>query len=140
MKAYLSFVRPEDNAYNYYRNIGNFANAVMDSEANEIVCRDFLSSFSYDEVPALMDLILKKMRINSELTIVEPDFYLASKHIYRGDIPVSEINSKLFDSNSLKSILTISDIESLITPSFQVVSKHLDENSCRFVIKVRRSQ
>lgn len=142
MKVYLSLTRLEDDeAYDHYRNIGRFANGVMNSEANEIICKDFLSSFSYEEVGGVIDIIISKMRIGCELTIVEPDFYLVSKHIFRESINMEDVNRLVFKGGILKSILTVSDIESFfVNLNLQVVSKHFDENFCRFIIKIRRTQ
>ena len=91
MKAYLSQSQTGDDSFKHFSNIASFSRGVLDSEAQEIVCDRFLSSFSYSETEKLLEIIFKKMRTGCQLTIIEPDFYLISKHLFsRGLI----INSK----------------------------------------------
>jgi len=139
MKVYLSTTNPEDNGFNYFSNVAAFSERVMDSEAMEIICNKFLSTFEYEEVGQLMQIIFSKMRLGCELTIIEPDFYLISKHIFREAVKLKSINATVFESNTLKSILTAQDIESLISnPNMEIISKHFDENLCKFVMKIKR--
>lgn len=139
MKVYLSTTNPEDNGFNHFANISAFSKQVMDSEATEIICDKFLSTFKYEEIARLMGIVLSKMRLGCELTIIEPDFCLISKHIFRENADLESINATIFESNTLRSILTIQDVEPLINnPNMEIVSKHFDEDLCKFVIKIKR--
>ena len=140
MRIYLSQSEPEDGSLEHFTNVATFSRAVMDSEATSIVCDRFLSSFTYNKVEAVLDLVLQKMRIGCELTIMEPDFYLISKHIFQDRIEEELINNIVFKSGNLKSILTMKTIEKWVCPRLEIVSKHFDEKFCTAIIKTRRSQ
>ena len=140
MRAYLSQSEPEDQSFQHFTNVVSFSRAVLDSEATHIVCNGFLSSFSYRDLEGLFQLVFLKMRIGCELTIIEPDFYLISKRIFREELDIEVINGIIFDVNSLKSILTMKTIERFIDPKLEVVSKHFDENLCKSIITIKRNQ
>ena len=139
MRVYLSHSNPEDQSFTHFTNVTTLSRGVMDSEATHIICDGFLSSFAYKDLPGLLKLIFQKMRIGCELTIIEPDFYLISKHIFREEADIEFINGVLFNSNSMKSILTMETIEKFIDPHLEVVAKHFDEDLCKSIIKIRRS-
>ena len=141
MKIYLSLKDPEDSGFNHFGNIAHFSRGVMENEATEIVCDNFLSSFEYENAPKILEMLKNKMRIGCQLTIIEPDFYLVSKHVFREEKGMKEINDAIFRSGALKCFLTLELIESLtIAHGLQTGSKHFDEDSCRFVLKVGRQQ
>ena len=140
MKVYLSHSKPEDQSFKHFTNVAALSRSVLNSEATHIICDGFLSSFSYKDLPELLKLIFQKMRTGCELTIIEPDFYLISKHIFREEIEIELINKVVFNSNNLKSILTMKTIEQFIDPALEITAKHFDEELCKSIIKIKRNQ
>jgi len=140
MRIYLSQSEPEDSSLEHFTNVATFSRGVMDSEATNIICDRFLSSFPYKKVETALGLVLQKMRIGCELTIMEPDFYLISKHIFQDRIEEELINEIVFKSGNLKSILTMETIEKWVCPKLEIISKHFDESLCVAIIKARRGQ
>tara|TARA_R110002020_G_scaffold442653_1_gene653821 strand:- start:111 stop:533 length:423 start_codon:yes stop_codon:yes gene_type:complete len=140
MRVYLSQSEPEDGSLEHFTNLAAFSREIMDSEATSIICDRFLSSFPYSKVETVLGLVLQKMRIGCELTIMEPDFYLISKHIFQDHIEAELINGVVFKSSNLKSILTMETIEKWICPNLEIISKHFDESMCMSIIKARRGQ
>jgi|TARA_Y100000593_G_C4238610_1_gene300903 hypothetical protein len=141
MRVYLSQSDPEDGSFEYFSNVSTFARGVMDSEASHIVCDRFLSSFPHDDVAAVSKLIFQKMRIGCELVIIEPDFYLISKHIFDESASINDINPIVFKSNTIKSLLTMDAVTGLVgDPNLEIVSKHFDEALCLSIVKIRRNQ
>jgi hypothetical protein len=140
MRIFLSQSEPEDQSLKHFTNVATLSRDVMDSEATHIVCDGFLSSFAYNDLQGLLKLICQKMRIGCELIIIEPDFYLISKHVFREEIEIELINQIVFNSNSLRSILTMKTIEKLLDPTLEVISKHFDEHLCKSIVTIKRNQ
>ena len=139
MRVYLSQSEPEDGSPEHFTNVATFSRGVMDSEATSITCDRFLSSFPYNKIETVLELVMQKMRIGCELTIMEPDFYLISKHIFQDGIEEKLINEIVFKAGTLKSILTMETIVKWISPSLEIVSKHFDEKLSISIIKARRN-
>ena len=70
--------------------------------------------------------------------IKDLDIDLVAKNLNRQEVSVADMNSHVFKSRSLKSFLTLEDVERIIPDDFQVSSKGFDENMCEFIIKARR--
>ena len=142
MRVYLSQSEPEDRSFQHFANVSAFARGVMASEATHIICDGFLSSFAYGDLEAVAKMIFQKMRIGCELSIIEPDFYLISKHIFNESVAIEQVNAAVFKSGNLRSILTMEAIVELLDeqPNLEIVSKHFDEALCRSIVKVRRSE
>jgi|TARA_B100000676_G_scaffold141614_1_gene140289 hypothetical protein len=140
MKAYLSQSQTGDDSFKHFSNIASFSRGVLDSEAQEIVCDRFLSSFSYSETEKLLEIIFKKMRTGCQLTIIEPDFYLISKHLFKDSVHIDIINGIVFKDNVIKCMLTMDKIAGMINPALDVIEKHFDEQSCVSIIKIRRNK
>tara|TARA_A100001201_G_scaffold43498_2_gene44280 strand:- start:6367 stop:6789 length:423 start_codon:yes stop_codon:yes gene_type:complete len=140
MKVYLSQGNAADEALVHFSNVSSFSRGVMDSEATQIICDCFLSTFLRKDVASVLDIILKKMRANCELTIIEPDFYLISKHIFHEDVDIDVINDLVFSQGAMKSMLSMDKIEKMIGNGFEISSKHFDEQSCRSILKIKRAK
>lgn len=140
MRIFLSQSESEDQSLKHFTNVTTLSRDVMDGEATHIVCDGFLSSFAYNDLQGLLKLICQKMRVGCELIIIEPDFYLISKHVFREEIEIELINQIVFNSNSLRSILTMQTIEKLLDPTLEVISKHFDEHLCKSIVTIKRNQ
>lgn len=141
MKIYLSQLPPADESLTHFGNIAHLSNGIMDTEATEITSNGFLSSFEYHNIPRVAEIIKNKARIGCVITIIEPDFYLISKKVFRQEISLEDVNSNVFMSGSIKSMLTFEHADQLFSgENFQVVSKSFDDNLCRFIFQVRRNK
>jgi len=140
MRIHLSSSGPVDKSYKWASNIVSFNDMVQDREATSIVCDHFFSSFSYDEIPEVMKIIASKMRLKSELTIVQPDIVILSQKLSREEIDEKSLNNILFRGESIKSLCSTETIQSLIPDSLQVTQKHFDIVTSNIVIKARRAQ
>ena len=139
MKIYLSQMPPNDSALTHFGNIAHLSNGVMDTEATEITSEGFLSSFEYANVPQVVEIIRKKARMGCVITFVEPDFYLISKKIFRQEVHLEQLNANVFNSNSIKSMLTIDTVRTFFNDdSFQIIAESFDDNLCKFILQVRR--
>jgi hypothetical protein len=96
-----------------------------------------LRTFEYTEIPELLKLITKKLRINGEIVIRDIDADLVSRHILDQRLDLSVINE--ICSGSSKSLLLCEAIEGLLT-GLEIMTKQFDENKMTFVIKARRVQ
>jgi hypothetical protein len=141
MKIYLSQSPPSDSSLTHFGNIAHLSNGVMDTEATEITSHGFLSSFEYDNIPRVAQIIKSKARIGCIITIIEPDFYLISKKVFRQEMNLEDVNLNVFMSGSIKSMLTFEHAEQFfVNESFQIVSKSFDDNLCRFILQIRRNK
>ena len=139
MKIYLSQMPPKDSALTHFGNIAHLSNGVMDTEATEVTSEGFLSSFEYENIPQVIDIIKKKARLGCVITLVEPDFYLISKKIFRQEAHLQQLNANVFNSNSIKSLLTIELVRTFFNDdSFQIIAESFDDNLCKFVLQIRR--
>jgi hypothetical protein len=139
MKVFLSDNKPSLNSHKWASNLSMFNDMVLDCEATDIICENFLSSFNFGELQDLVRIIVSKMRLDSELTIIETDAYLASKKFYVEEINLAELNSILFKS-AKKSILNSDHILSILPENINVTHKHYDAAGCGFILKCRRSK
>tara|TARA_R100000008_G_C3585569_1_gene171996 strand:+ start:2493 stop:2915 length:423 start_codon:yes stop_codon:yes gene_type:complete len=138
MKIYLSQADQEDKNYRHFQNVAMFVREVLDTEANEIICDGFLSNFSSDELPQVINIICSKVRLNGEVVVKDLDFDLVARRISREELSVTHINQNILRSRSFKSLLTLEDVEQFVPEGFQVYTKGFDESMCEFVIRLRR--
>ena len=139
MKVFLSDNKPPLNSHKWASNLSMFNDMVLDCEATDIICENFLSSFNFGELQDLIKIIVSKMRLDSQLTIIEADAYLASKKFYLEEINLAELNNILFKGGR-KSILNSDHILSILPENLSVTHKHYDAASCGFILKCRRSK
>lgn len=138
MKIYLSSSEPAEKSYKWASNIVLFNDMVEVSEATSVVCDHFLSLFSYDEIPEVLSMIVSKMRLKSELTIIQPDVSILSQKFSREEIDERTLNNILFKSGSIKNVCSAETIQSLIPSSLQVTEKRFDIATSNIIIKTRR--
>ncbi len=137
MLVYLSQFDSPDENYKQFQTLSSFHKGVLDSEATSIVCDNFLRTFDYVEIPELLKLIIKKLRIKGELVIKDLDIDLVSRHVLDQRIDLAAIND--ICKGSSKSLLLCEAVEELLA-GLEIVTKQFDENTMTFVIKARRVQ
>ena len=138
MRIYLGQNSPDQN-YKHFQNLPVFNREVMDSEANEIVCDGFLRTFAFEEIPQVLSVICKKLRLNGRLVIKDMDISLVSKHIFRYEADVASLN-KVIMGAAMKSFMKLEDVESCIPSTVSVSSKHFEEGMCHFIVEGRRQK
>lgn len=136
MEILLSANQPLDENIQWYNHIGIFDQSVLESEARKIVCDDFLSKFSQQDIDKVMSIIFKKMRIGCQLVVKDVDLYSLSKLIYRGGGKNEDVNARI--TNGVKSFLTIEKIQSLLPQGFVVAQKFIEEKELSFVVAIER--
>lgn len=137
MLAYLTGSNKEMPHHKTFYNAYEFARDVEDAECRKIICEDFLSTHYIDEVKQVLELILKKARIGATVIISEKDIQTVSRQIYRDSVDVLELNKVLFNQKtSVKSMLSMEAVESLIPSSFVIKSK--EYGSVCFTIALER--
>ena len=99
MKIYLSHKEPLDTAYNHCSNLASLENTSLDGEVTDLVIDSFLSCFSYCGVLELVKIILKKCRINCQVTIIEADCNILFRQYTRGEIELDYFNTLFFDAS-----------------------------------------
>ncbi len=137
MLVYLSQFDSPDENYRQFQTLSSFHRDVLDSEATSIVCDGFLRTFEYEEIPELIKLIIKKLRINGELVVKDLDIDLVSRHILDQGVDLATINE--ICRGSSKSLLLCEAVEGLLA-GLEITTKQFDENTMTFVIKARRVQ
>ena len=140
MRIFLSHNPPKDKSYSHASNIAVLDGMVLDSEATDIVCDSFISSFDASEVKPLIDKICSKMRLGSTLTIKEVDSNIICKRLYLEEINIQDVNIALFKNQKRKSILNLETLHQLLPSSLGVAEKYYDTNNCCVVMKCRRQQ
>ena len=140
MRIYLSSSQPSEKSYHWTSDIVSFNERVQNSEATSIVCDHFLSSFSHEEIGEVLKIIVSKMRLKSELTIIQPDITILSQKLSREEITEKTLNNILFTGRGIKSVSSAEIIQSLIPANLQVTQKHFDITTSNITIKARRVQ
>ena len=138
MLVYLTSSDRSPAGYKTIANVMELSRGVDDSEAREIICEDFLSSFPLSDVPNVLNLIVQKLRMGGKLAITEKDFKLISLGIHRESVDLSMTNAAIFEDNaSLKSILTCELVESFLEshPGLMVVSKGYETVSFTIILE-----
>ena len=139
MKIYLSPQDPPDQAYQHISNLVAFDNQVLDHEASVIIADKFLSQFFYNEISNVIDKIISKMRLNSSITLVEPDMDLLAQKYIRDDIDLASINGLMFNGRATKSILSMQSLINAIGGKLSITEKHFDENNAQIILKAGRN-
>lgn len=143
MKIYLSNKKNTDERMIHCSNIISLDQTVLDGEAREIVIDNFISSFAINETRVLLEKILKKSRLNSEITIIDSDFDLLCLKHYRGELNLENTNNYIFSSmNSIKSVINLAFIMDILksNQNIEIMSVNVDYSNCCFTIKIRRSK
>ena len=139
MKIYLCPVQQaEEKSHIRVSNIVTFNNMVSDSEATSIICDHFLSTFIYDELREVLQKIVSKMRLQSELIIIHPDIDMLSQRFLREDINLETLNTILFKCGAIKSVFSINTIAELLPSNLQITHKHFDNATANIIVKARR--
>lgn len=137
MKIYLSITKPQDSR-KWANSLPMLDGLVLNSEATDITCDNFISSFEISELKFLLENIIIKIRINGTITIADVDADIISRRMYTNELSIEKYNNILFADQKRKSVISLSEIESMLPNSLKIESKYYDQNTCRFTLKCRR--
>lgn len=115
-----------------------FNETVLDSECTDLICENFLSTFHFNEVERVIQILVSKMRMNSLLTIQEVDNKILSRRSYIEDLQIDQVNELLFAAHR-KNILTSDKIDSLMVSGMNLEHTHYNDTSCVAVMRYRRT-
>ena len=104
------------------------------------MCDHFLYSFSHEEIGEVLKIIVSKMRLKSELTIIQPDITILSQKLSREEITEKTLNNILFTGRGIKSVASAEIIQTLNPANLQGTQKHFDITTSNITIKARRVQ
>ena len=138
MKIYLSTKENENKEYTQVTNIVSLENMALDSEVTSMVVDCFLCGFSLKNLDQVIDKILKKMRLNSDLTIIDKDIDILCLKHNRDEISLDELNSLFFSGNHPQSFLTLETVEKSLQNKISIVEKLINNTDGSFIIKGRR--
>ena len=79
------------------------------------------------------------MRLNCELTIIEPDFNLLAQQYIRDDFSIGNINQIMFNGNYIKSALNLEEVVSYLPPNLTIHEKSFNASLAQMIIKCRRN-
>jgi hypothetical protein len=136
MKILLSPNEPLDKNLTWINNIGILDKRVLDSEATNITCENFLCSFDELQMQKVLEIIFKKIRMKGRLFIKDFDLYSASKAVYKNNLGIEYVNSLM--SGSVRSFLSIEKIEQCLPQGYRLTQKQIKENDLSFVICIER--
>jgi|TARA_B100000085_G_scaffold267369_1_gene276865 hypothetical protein len=136
MKVYLSNKKCIDQSTKHCTNLAALDSIALDSEITNLVIDEFLSSFSFLELKEAMKIIVKKCRLNCEVTIRELDCSVIFRLYTRDEIKLEHFNN-LFFQGVKKSILNTETIESCIPTNFSIQEKYISPQGLS-TIKIRR--
>ena len=141
MKIYLCPTEPVEltKSTTWISNLATFNGVVGDSEATSIVCDFFLSSFKYEELQGVLNKIVSKMRLNSELILIHPDINILSQRLVREEVDTQTFNNILFKAGGIKSVFPMEDVERSLPSSVQVTHKHFDALTSQIILTARRT-
>ena len=138
MRIYLSTQTPPNTGHQWIPNIASLNQQVLDGEATSIIVDKFLCEFTLSELEPLLDKIISKLRLYDELVIMETDIDFLCTKYRRSNVDLEELNSILFQGNSIKSFLTMEYIEKYLSPQIQITHKNFDNKSSQITMKCRR--
>lgn len=139
MKVYISTEQPETSEYKHVPNIMSLDSVVLDSEATDIVVKNYLSQFADNELMPLLQKIVSKLRINGAITILDNDIDITYMKYDRGDIDLKMLNSIVFRGQSKKSFLNIETVKDLVKDVFTLEHSSVDAQTGNFIVKARRT-
>lgn len=140
MRIYLSLQPQSDKSYLWINNLSVLDNSVDQNEAKEIIIDRFLSNFNILDIEKVLDKILSKLRMNSDLTIIEQDIDIILLKYFRNEISLHELNNMILNNRSIKSLLNIEQIETYINNKLHPLQKHIDSNNGTIILKYKRNK
>lgn len=110
-------------------------NEVSDNECTEILAGDILNYCTAQEIPACVDLVMKKLRLNGSLTVGGTDIRLFCKSVINNIIDKQSACDMI---SNFKSMSTLDDaMQALAKHDVEIINTTM--SSVHYTVKVRRS-
>ena len=120
MKVFLSLANSKDNFINV-KDINSLDKEVSDGEADYIECDDYLSLFNQDFVQDVLTVISKKVKLNGELLINEPDVVgLCLGWFLHKNSTLRYVNDRVFSNGAISNFIDIELIVQHLETNFDV--------------------
>ena len=110
---------------------------IEDSECNNIVVDSFLSNFTIEEIPEVLQRILYKLRINGTIIVTDVEIEVMANSLLLSDIDLYDFIRVIFSNEKTKSLLTIELVKSYFNDFKIEISKAYIENNF-FVVEGKR--
>lgn len=113
---------------------------VDDGEATEIFVDNFLSMFPYKDVPAILNKILSKLRLNGTIVIANPDIDFVCFKYAKNELDQKALNELLFNNGALASFWSIETICGLLTDNnIEIISKSFIHGTTAIIKGIRNA-
>lgn len=138
MRVYLGDSDP-DAGWEHFSNLPSLAKKVLDSEATEIYCKFFLSKYSYEDLPKLVELLVSKIRKGGKIRFFDLDFDMVARQLFREEQPINLINTHVFrDVKGLNSFINLDTVRAMLPPNFKITT--MNYGSDTFTLEAERIQ
>ena len=111
----LHIVKPEQESIENYTRVDANPDSldlskVSDNECTMILANDILDLFHIDNVPQLLEHLVKKIRMGGELVVGGTDIRLLSRAVVSGSMGVAQANEVLYAKRACSDVNTILDL------------------------------
>jgi hypothetical protein len=140
MKIYLSEKKLTNDDFIHVSSIMHLDNAVLDGEATEIVADGFLNQFKIEDLEKVIQKIVSKMRIKSEISIQGKDLDILILKYNRGEISIQDLNRDLIGESPVSSLINVETLQEALPKNIEVSYMSVDQQTGNFLIKGKRSK
>ncbi len=113
---------------------------VKDNPFTEINCDWFLSQFTYEDIPKVVEAIISKVRIGGTVNFQELDVFNFAKHVDSIRINPAQVyipNNDLC-GNRITSFLSLEYLRTLIPENFTIITSMFVRGKGQFQLKIKR--
>lgn len=140
MKIIFSKYQQEKDGYVCITNLNTLNIIVEDAEATEIIIDNYLSAFTYKQVPEVLNKILNKLRIKGNITIYQPDIDFICFEYTKNNIDQNTLNDILFDGGPLGSFWSMETLcELLKNYNIEILNKKFVNQTLAIINGVRNA-
>lgn len=134
MIVYLGFDCNEQTGYDLRcDNIATLNKEVLDNQATEITCVNFLSSVDYSDVENVLRFLCGKLRMGGSLTVVDIDAEMMAGVINSfGKDSLADL-----DISNMKSLITMEEVKGMVPQGLKLSAMAIHER-VKFTITVKR--
>lgn len=100
-----------------------------DGEATEIIVDDFLSKFTYDEIPLIIKKICSKLKNGGRICVYITDVCLLARDLSQEFISVREFNQILYTNNFKSFLDTAYILQCLSECNIKIQTKQIKKNT-----------
>lgn len=133
MRVYLGFDCNEQTGYDLRcDNIASINKDVLDAQATEIMCVDFLSSVDHSDIGKVFRFLCGKLRMGGSLTIVDIDAEMMASVINR----IGKDSLLGLNIANMKSFITMEEVKDMVGSDLNLSAVAI--NGVKFTVTARR--